>query len=479
MDKDIHAAPVKVYKKAELPDHVQQKSKSKTSKKKILSSSQVGTASPPDQLADTSSSSSNSSIALTPQAAKRKQRFVNLYSKEGRERDTILLPGRHPCQCQASRHALINNCLKCGRIVCQQEGSGPCFTCGALVCTQEEKDILSRDSRKSQQLRDKLLSDANNENFLKAVAHKNKLLEYNRTSAQRTKVIDDDSDYFSTENMWLTPEQRDQVRRREAEMRAEREKSRRTQRITFDLAGRRVVTEEEEERNVQAMFENMFLQDVHSQGDLEAVHFVDPAISIEAPEYIDTGGFQGRKSRYETTQESLLTMGRDGVLLGSRVQDRSLMQMSDDGFALSIHQPYASLIVANIKKHEGRSWFTSYRGRLWIHAGARQPSQEDVTEVLDYYKSATKGQDVKFPEEYPTGCLLGCVDLVDCVPQDEYREQFPMGECFSPYVFICDSPQELKIKFPMKGKHKIFKIDTKLHQASTKLLLCPQLMKCQ
>lgn len=45
----------------------------------------------------------------------------------------ILLKGRHFCECQASQHALINNCLKCGRIVCAQEGSGPCLYCGTLV----------------------------------------------------------------------------------------------------------------------------------------------------------------------------------------------------------------------------------------------------------------------------------------------------------------------------------------------------------
>ena len=38
--------------------------------------------------------------------------------------------GRISCNCQAARHKLIANCLKCGRIVCDQEGSGPCYFCG-------------------------------------------------------------------------------------------------------------------------------------------------------------------------------------------------------------------------------------------------------------------------------------------------------------------------------------------------------------
>ena len=30
---------------------------------------------------------------------------------------------------------------------------------------------------------------------------------------------------------------------------------------------------------------------------------------------------------------------------------------------------------------------------------------------------------VMFPCDYPTGCLLGCVDMIDCLSQDEYREK--------------------------------------------------------
>ncbi|PIO67573.1 hypothetical protein TELCIR_10669 [Teladorsagia circumcincta] len=48
--------------------------------------------------------------------------------------------GRHPCKCQARIHALVRNCMGCGKIVCVQEGSGPCFFCGNLVCTKEEKE---------------------------------------------------------------------------------------------------------------------------------------------------------------------------------------------------------------------------------------------------------------------------------------------------------------------------------------------------
>jgi hypothetical protein len=39
--------------------------------------------------------------------------------------------------------------------------------------------------------------------------------------------------------------------------------------------------------------------------------------------------------------------------------------------ALSIRQPWASLIVAGLKPVENRSWRVRYRGPLLIHAGQR------------------------------------------------------------------------------------------------------------
>ena len=55
------------------------------------------------------------------QSAK-KNKFVNISSQEGVAKDSVLLEGRRDCNCQATKHDLINNCLSCGKIVCKQEG---------------------------------------------------------------------------------------------------------------------------------------------------------------------------------------------------------------------------------------------------------------------------------------------------------------------------------------------------------------------
>ncbi|XP_046856141.1 activating signal cointegrator 1-like [Xenia sp. Carnegie-2017] len=79
------------------------------------------------------------------------------------------------------------------------------------------------------------------------------------------------------------------------------------------------------------------------------------------------------------------------------------------------------------------------------------------------------GEDGPFPEHYPSSCLLGCVDIIDCLSQQEYSEKFPNGEeSSSAFVFIPENPRELRVKFPVKGQHKIWRLEKHIHQAAKK-----------
>jgi len=49
--------------------------------------------------------------------------------------------------------------------------------------------------------------------------------------------------------------------------------------------------------------------------------------------------------------------------------DKDFFKESDDqGMCLSMHQPWASLVVFGFKRFEGRQWTNKYRGPLWIHS---------------------------------------------------------------------------------------------------------------
>ncbi|XP_031979278.1 activating signal cointegrator 1 isoform X2 [Corvus moneduloides] len=444
---------------------------------------------------------SSSGVGSSSISSKKKPKFVSLYTREGQDRLAVLIPGRHACECLGQKHRLINNCLECGHIVCEQEGSGPCLFCGALVCTKEEQDILQRDSSKSQKLLKKLMAGAENSGNLDAISkgllprqearlksglemavkHKDKLLEFDRTSVRRTQVIDDESDYFATDsNQWLSKQEREALQKREQELRELRHASRLAKKITIDFAGRQILEEDNNmaeyhsklDETIEAMSCGALSEPAGSpraEMTPNSGVLVNPRLLQPAPLWVDqTGLLPQRKTIHsmEAGSESGLERSR------LRIQDRELQEISDDGWCLSLHQPWASLLVRGIKRVEGRTWYTSHRGRLWIAATAKRPSPQEICELEATYRMLLR-KDVEFPSDYPSGCLLGCVDVTDCLSQEQFQEQYPdlSQESGSPFVFICTNPQEMVLKFPIKGKHKIWKLDAKIHQGAKKGLM--------
>lgn len=72
---------------------------------------------------------------------------------------------------------------------------------------------------------------------------------------------------------------------------------------------------------------------------------------------------------------------------------------------LSIKEPFATLIKDGVKIYETRSWKTSYRGELYIHASLGLSKSENVPKANKYLKS-----------EINPGYILCKCNLVDCIP---------------------------------------------------------------
>ncbi len=78
--------------------------------------------------------------------------------------------------------------------------------------------------------------------------------------------------------------------------------------------------------------------------------------------------------------------------------------------ALSIRQPWASLIVAGYKDIENRSWRASYRGPVLIHSAQRVA---DVT--LEEIARRLKVAIGPLPNKLARGAIIGMAEIVDCV----------------------------------------------------------------
>lgn len=76
--------------------------------------------------------------------------------------------------------------------------------------------------------------------------------------------------------------------------------------------------------------------------------------------------------------------------------------------ALTLWDPWASLIALELKRYETRSWATRYRGPLAIHSSLKR---------LPYFpvELVTAVPDVVIMK-YHYGCVIAVVDLVDCLP---------------------------------------------------------------
>ena len=80
---------------------------------------------------------------------------------------------------------------------------------------------------------------------------------------------------------------------------------------------------------------------------------------------------------------------------------------------LSVRQPFASWIIHGSKWCENRTWKTSHRGSLYIHASSWQTGYTAEQRELFQF-SVPDGQ-----SPVPTGAIIGCVDLLGCWPVDD------------------------------------------------------------
>lgn len=84
--------------------------------------------------------------------------------------------------------------------------------------------------------------------------------------------------------------------------------------------------------------------------------------------------------------------------------------------AITVCQPYASLIASGGKLVENRTWPTRYRGALAIHAGKSKK-----------WLASWGGP---LPDPMPFGAVVAIANMIACLPIDEIRrgmhdQQFP------------------------------------------------------
>ncbi|KAI0990079.1 hypothetical protein GJ496_001838 [Pomphorhynchus laevis] len=363
---------------------------------------------------------------------------TNLKCKNTNRKAASVQQCRYECQCEAREHKLIGNCLNCGRIICALEGEGPCLTCG------KNFEVLNGTKRFTKI------------NEIEADKQKNKLLEFDRTSAQRTNVIDDESDYFKLGNRWLTKQQRDDLKTLNDELMRRKENS--TNVVNIDFVNRQVCEVKEDiYKDIDTKLSEIF----KTKLDIS----VPPDKTSSIPKSLNDIKFVNSESNanYKKIAANSDSIDQNHT---SKIQDKEQMLIADLGMCLSVRQPHASLLCLGIKRQEGRSWYTPYRGRLWIHAGAKSPDKDEISKIEKCYQQI-RAEKLQFPSHYPLGCIVGYVTISDCIQHDEMDDE--NIEVDSNFIWICDDPFLLPLMIPLIGQSKIFKINHQVHTALRKL----------
>jgi len=107
--------------------------------------------------------------------------------------------------------------------------------------------------------------------------------------------------------------------------------------------------------------------------------------------------------------------------------------------AITIHQPWAELIVRGEKDVENRSWRTHHRGPLLIHAGAR----------ADDASFAEHG----VPDAAERSGIIGVVELVECTQErtSRWHQEGSWG-------WYLTGARRFKKPIPLKGRRGLFEV---------------------
>lgn len=98
----------------------------------------------------------------------------------------------------------------------------------------------------------------------------------------------------------------------------------------------------------------------------------------------------------------------------------------------------------------------------------RPPTEEEISDVLEQYAALRTHGDYTLPTDYPVSCLLGCVDITDCIQGEILKEQkaaaggdIEATECG--YGFICANPCRLPAPPKILGQPKLYSLDRGMH----------------
>lgn len=130
--------------------------------------------------------------------------------------------------------------------------------------------------------------------------------------------------------------------------------------------------------------------------------------------------------------------------------------------AISLWQPWATLIAIEAKRYETRGWANAYRGPLAIHAAKK--SDADVAMVCQQspYREVLAAAGYGRFEDLPLGQIVAVVDLTAIYHTEDVRGQLSQQElAFGDFsdgraAWKCENVRRLKQPVPTRGAQRLW-----------------------
>ena len=126
--------------------------------------------------------------------------------------------------------------------------------------------------------------------------------------------------------------------------------------------------------------------------------------------------------------------------------------------ALSLTQPWATLVVTGAKRFETRSWTTTYRGPLLIHAAKKYPVFARRFALAERYLGRRR-------DDLPLGAIIGRVVLKNVCPTEEVAPYLTDLERlygdYTPGRWAWELEEAVRFAqpIPWRGALKLFEVD--------------------
>lgn len=148
---------------------------------------------------------------------------------------------------------------------------------------------------------------------------------------------------------------------------------------------------------------------------------------------------------------------------------------------LSIRQPWASMIVRGLKRFEIRTWQTSYRGQLIIHASSATPTKAFAEEAFEEYPELGELMErvgissLEGLRALPRSSIVGVVTLSDIFDAEQVQSKSTVDDATimgglddDSYYWLLTNAIEIEPVSGVNGKLNLWELDEAVEKAVLK-----------